>query len=205
MLKSDLNRNGLNKFCNRIFDHITRFFQGNISSAENVIPGEEKQAAANSREWDLHQQVSDIVIRDITVSFGWLIPAPLLDTLDRVQRNILIYFYADVIEEEERYTGVTTSKVLSEDLSSRLKAKVIFVTGQTRQIVNSRVISFYDWWKRFMRKLEIMLCQEQEKEYYLIGSFSPKYNKGLDFDQPHINQASQKIKLSSPFPFHKRN
>jgi hypothetical protein len=205
MLKSYLNRNGLNKFCNRIFDQITRFFQGNNLSVENVLCNEAEQTESNSREWDLHQQVSDIVIRDITVSFGWLIPFSFLESFAKVQRNILIYFYTDEIEEEERYTEVVPSKVLIEDLSSRLKAKVIFVTGQTRQKINSRVISFYGWWKNFVRKLEKMLCQEQEKEYYLIGSFSPKYNNGLDFDIPHINQSSHIIKLSPPFPFCKRN
>jgi hypothetical protein len=118
---------------------------------------------------------------------------------------MLIYFYADVIEEEERLTEKSTSKELPGDLTSKLKAKIIFVSGQTRQVFNSRVISFYGWWKRLMRKMEVLLCQEQEKEYYLIGSFSPKYNIDLSFDKTNINQSSHKIKLSHPFPFHKRN
>jgi len=206
MLKLGLNRNGINKVCNRIFDTVNHFFQGSAyqRSTYSDLSLHSEQSSACCQEWNLHQGVSDIFIKDISVTVSWLLPSPFLETLRKIHRNILIYFYADIIEEESGLEPEIRSPLTSGFTS--LKAKIIFESDHVRQSINTGIISFQHGWKNFVRKLEIFLRLEQEKEtYYLIGTFAPKKYNDHACDLSNVIRDPDQMYFRPSFPFHKRN
>ena len=208
MLKLLINRSSINKACNAIFDNISYFFAGNSKQDPDTSEDNSFQTGAPSiyvLEWDLHQGVSDILMKDIRVSVSLLLPSPMVEMLNNVRKRILLYFYIDIIEEE-KLSEDNIIKNFRQDLPHGIKDKVIFYTGSLNHKINKRVIFLLDWWKTFIRKLEIFLKLEPECEtFYLIGDFSPHLTVNASAPgQGYIHNPDQ-IKLKSSFLFHKRN
>jgi hypothetical protein len=205
MIKHLINREVINKTCNRIFEEISSFFIGssNYIAGDNVLSSDRGNKSGYTEEWDLHQGVSDIVIKDLRSSFSCLVPSAFNEKFQEIKKWILFYFYIDEEEDE------SMSPVIHEQgplLHYELRPKVIIITGQFKERISSGAISIIEWWKAVVRKLEIWLSLDPTpKTYYLIGNFSPPAfhsENDLKHDTLHtINQG----KLKSTILFHKRN
>ena len=208
MLKWGLNSESINNAGNSIFDMVNRFFTGS-SKLQNGVPENDFQSSqdqlnAYTREWELNQDVSDIVIKDIRLSFNILIPSSLIERLSKIQQRIMLYFYIDEMEDD--LNAKESSSFSFASLVEPINKRIILFTGTTRNKVTSRVISFLDWWKAFINKLEILLeLKEDEPTYYLIGNFTPNTHDRFKSYHDHDARGPDPSKLKSIFPFHKRN
>jgi hypothetical protein len=205
MLKWIFNSETYNKAGNSVFELINRYF---ISAPITNFMGSEKESQSvkdqdysYTCEWELHQDVSDIVIKDIKLSFRWLVSPSLIETLIKVNRRIKLYFFLDELEDEiisERGAKIPTVH--------GLYSKVITIAVDTTIKIQDNVIYFNDWFRELVHKLEIFLnIREEEKTYYLIGNFSPRVHDLSASCYAQSARGPDPSKLRSYIPFYKRN
>jgi hypothetical protein len=199
-----LNRNNINSACNRVFDELSCFFSGspNYNIQSEMNPVQDVQTSVYTEEWNLHQGISDIVIKDVRISFSNLIPSVLAMKLEELRKKLFLYFFLDDLENDLEENN-TADMITGQD---KLKPKIIQIAVQIRSDIVSRVISFHVWRRNLVKKLELLLCLEPHiQSYYLIGDFAPAYfNDNENSNINGVNQGNHKVKLKFNFLFHKR-
>ena len=202
-----LNRDYIEKLMNSVVDSTSRFFDRNYKPSNTVEKGYESVHSQalyqNQQEWDLNQGVSDIMIKDIRLSINWLLPDRLINTLIDIKHRIILYFYLDEIDEEESSPNAV-NKVIQKHILSGVRDKIVESSHLLNIKIASKVVSFHAIWKSMIRKLEILLRLEPDPPtFYLIGRFSPGiYNNE---NESSTIRGPDHAKLTSSYPFHKRN
>lgn len=199
MFNNLLNRRNINKVSNKIFEEINLFFIGNKSIHQPSIPVDDNPF---TEEWILNQDVSDIVIKDISVSLGYFLPSILKERMMNLKKNILLNILVDDLEEDifEEKT------VVLQEGFGKVEPKIVFVVEGFKQRISTAFVSIWNWWQDLARKVATFLgINEENPTYYLIGNFSPNsYSNQNDFYKGSSSD-SLKVKLKTGFQFHKRN
>jgi hypothetical protein len=202
--------NGLliKNWANSAFSGITHFFQGSTTANplttvhnSNDITGPEP---GYSQEWVLEQGVSDIVIRDIEVSLGWIFPQFIRDIYHRAVRKIILYFYLDEMDEE--FDNELRKNLWKRLNLSSFKPKLIQLQTSINQHSFLKMISFRKSYRLLIARLKRIMA-ERKPENLLYSCTS---NMRTDHSNENNNnnekiRGPDRAKLKSAFPFHKRN
>jgi len=203
-----LNRDLFDRLMNNLVDSTSRFFDRNYKPSN---PVQDDPDSVNSfiqlqyqQEWDLNQGVSDIMIKDIKLSINWLLPDIFINALSNFKNRIILYFYLDEIDEKETNTESASEKI-QKHLLSGARVKTIDISRSIKNRITAKVVAFNAVRKLMIRKLEIFLCLEPDPPvYYLIGKFNPGIYETSKNDSDTI-RGPDHVKLTSSYPFHKRN
>ena len=206
MFKSELYGKVINNVSNRIFEKISKFFSG--SSATPLILHETgknenyETNASSAIEWELHQGVSDILINDVKASLGWIFPSSFYKMTDKLKKDILFFFYSDMIDEntstEEPVEGYS-------DLTIRIKTKVIYWSGRATGVIQNNLVSFREACNDLLLRIMIYFKPIEEPDtFYLLGNFAPD-NAREFFGNYKPASRKEYSNFISNFTFHKRN
>ncbi len=206
MLNWELNGLRIKNWGNSVFSGITNFFQGNTTANpseplndRNISIGPEP---GYSQEWILNQGISDIVIRDIEVGFGWIFPAFIREAYHKIARKFVLYFYLDEFDEE--FDEELCNNLLKHINLSSIKPKLIELTKSINNQFSLSVITFQKSYRLLIARLKrIFGGKNPETQVYFCTS-------GLKTDHSEENhnekiRGPDRAKLKFVFPFHKRN
>lgn len=209
MLNLVKSRSNINSLLNSAFLKISEFFSG----SQNVViqeinptsmPFSDPGTYSNfTREWVLHQSISDIVVKDINASFGWIFPASFSKVADKIRKDILFFFYSDIIDEvgetenkEEGYSEITLG----------LQARILTFNSGMIAWIKSGTIAFHDGFARMKKRiLGLKETGRKDNTFYLLGNFSPFLYQDISFRVLETSCEGENINFTPSFFFHKRN
>lgn len=191
-----------------IFYKIDGFFKGSAQHEMTGYAGLPESVGVDSgysQVWELNQDLADIAIKDINHSLNWLIPGFVKHYANRLQKELLLYFYLDAIIEDESI-NLNNPNNLHIDEAKFDKGKIINIMAEFQTRISSKLVSINDWWVKMINKLSLFLKNDDhDKIYYLLGSFAPqRFDNQLD-NSIYMTRGPDKFKFNATFSFHKRN
>jgi hypothetical protein len=197
--------------CDWIYRHIDIFFQGPLiqqqnNSNDNGLSSDKLANTAYTMIWVMNQDVTDIALKDIKYSVGWVVPGLVRQFLNHLYWKIAIYFIADVIIEEE----ISEPDYVKCDYIHYYRShnkKTISSSYTLTHNINSKLLSINDWLIEFWRRLKLFfnIGHQDGKTFYLLGNFVPHEYSYLSDNSTYMIRGPDKSNFNSAFSYHKRN
>jgi len=199
----------ITKTCDWVYGNIDSFFQGNSKQInakydESLIFSNDINAEY-SQSWELNQGVVDIAFKDIKGSMGWLLPGFIRQFANRLHQQSLLYFYSDIMVEEES-SELNYGGSVDANHASVNTGKFFYAIQEFKEDLSTKFLSISDWWVRFYHKLSIFFrIAHYKKPYYLLNDFTPQgYDHSINY-QNYMIGGIDKSKLNPAVSFHIRN
>jgi hypothetical protein len=188
-----------------VFNYIDYFFRGSINRDFNGdLPNPDK-FHSTCIEWELNQDIADIVLNDIKISFNWILPAFVRKYTFRLHQLALLYLFTDVVYDNEsrELPDFQHKEVIHTD---SVKKIVISSLQVIKERFDSKCLFINDWLKNLYMRFKMFLRLEKDnKTYYLLGYFAPQTYNGPYDEKNYMIRGPDKAKIYPAFSFHIRN
>jgi len=206
VLNWKLNGLRIKNWGNSLFSGITSFFQGN-TTANPLVPLNDRNMRigpeqGHSKEWVLNQGISDIVIRDIEVGFGWIFPVFIREAYHKIARKFVLYFYLDELDEE--FDEELRKNLIKRINFSSINPKLIEFKKSMNHQFSLSVISFRKSYRLLIARLKRILEGLNTESQVFFYASDQKTDHCKENNNEKI-RGPDRAKLKFAFPFHKRN